>query len=80
MLDFLKELVQDVPDPSAGVMIDLEAEASEAKKKRKGTTTTLALITSDRNAPTTTKRRRRKRADTRGSRVNMTFGFLTINF
>jgi hypothetical protein len=66
-LDFLKELVQDVPDPSAGGTIDLEAEASEAKKKRKGkrsTTVTTTSVTSDPNAPTTTKKRRRKRANT----------------
>lgn len=34
MLDFLKELVEAVPDPSAGGTIDLEAELAENKKKR----------------------------------------------
>ncbi|KAH7910794.1 histone-fold-containing protein [Hygrophoropsis aurantiaca] len=35
MLDFLKEIVEAVPDPSAGGTIDLEAEAAEAAKKKK---------------------------------------------
>jgi hypothetical protein len=35
MLDFLKEIVEAVPDPSAGGTIDLEAENAEGKKKRK---------------------------------------------
>jgi len=34
MLDFLKEIVEGVPDPSAGGTIDLEAENAEAKRKR----------------------------------------------
>jgi len=34
MLDFLKEIVQAVPDPSAGGTIDFESELAEAKKKR----------------------------------------------
>lgn len=35
MLDFLKEIVESVPDPSAGGTIDLQAEAAEnAKRKR----------------------------------------------
>ena len=37
MLDFLKEIVEPVPDPSAGGTIDLEAENAEAaaaKRKR----------------------------------------------
>jgi hypothetical protein len=36
MLDFLKELVQGVPDPSAGGTVDLEAEGAEKKKRGKG--------------------------------------------
>ncbi|KAH7923222.1 histone-fold-containing protein [Leucogyrophana mollusca] len=35
MLDFLKEIVESVPDPSAGGTIDLEAEAAEAAKRKK---------------------------------------------
>jgi len=34
MLDFLKEIVEAVPDPSAGGTIDFESENAEAKKKR----------------------------------------------
>ncbi|KAF8642667.1 hypothetical protein AX16_009444, partial [Volvariella volvacea WC 439] len=37
MLDFLREIVQGVPDPSAGGTIDLEAENAENKKKRSRT-------------------------------------------
>ncbi|KAG6334815.1 hypothetical protein ID866_4267 [Astraeus odoratus] len=37
MFDFLKEIVESVPDPSAGGTIDLEAEGGEgAKRKRSG--------------------------------------------
>ncbi|KAG6812081.1 hypothetical protein H0H92_004445 [Tricholoma furcatifolium] len=35
MLDFLKEIVEAVPDPSAGGTIDLEAESAEAAAKKK---------------------------------------------
>lgn len=35
MLDFLKEIVEGVPDPSAGGTIDLELESSEKEKKRR---------------------------------------------
>jgi len=34
MLDFLKEIVQAIPDPSAGGTIDLDTENGEAKKRR----------------------------------------------
>ncbi|KAF8151737.1 histone-fold-containing protein [Crassisporium funariophilum] len=34
MLDFLKEIVEGIPDPSAGGTIDLDAENAEGKKKR----------------------------------------------
>ena len=36
MLDFLKEIVEGVPDPSAGGTIDLEAEQAEKDKKKRG--------------------------------------------
>lgn len=36
MLDFLKEIVESVPDPSAGGTIDLEAENAEASKRKRG--------------------------------------------
>jgi len=35
MLDFLKEIVEGVPDPSAGGTIDLELEPSEKEKKKR---------------------------------------------
>ncbi|KAG6844985.1 hypothetical protein H0H87_001928 [Tephrocybe sp. NHM501043] len=35
MLDFLKEIVEAVPDPSAGGTIDLESENTEAAAKKK---------------------------------------------
>ncbi|KAF8881619.1 histone-fold-containing protein [Infundibulicybe gibba] len=36
MLDFLKEIVEAVPDPSAGGTIDLEMENADAAKKKRG--------------------------------------------
>lgn len=36
MLDFLKEIVQGVPDPSAGGTIDLESENADGVKKKRG--------------------------------------------
>lgn len=36
MLDFLKEIVEAVPDPSAGGTIDVNAEPQEKEKKRRG--------------------------------------------
>ena len=36
MLDFLKEIVEAVPDPSAGGTIDVEAENAEARAKKRG--------------------------------------------
>jgi Dr1-associated corepressor len=35
-LDFLKEIVETVPDPSAGGTIDIESEIAEAAKKKRG--------------------------------------------
>jgi len=34
MLDFLREIVQAVPDPSAGGTIDLESERADGRRKR----------------------------------------------
>jgi len=34
MLDFLKEIVESVPDPSQGGTIDIEAEKLEGKKRK----------------------------------------------
>ncbi|KAH9475170.1 NCT transcriptional regulatory complex subunit A [Psilocybe cubensis] len=64
-LDFLKELVQDIPDPSAGGTIDFEAGNAEGKKKRgKGKRTAAAAAPGDGSVPAPPKRRRKKRADT----------------
>ena len=62
MLDFLKELVEAVPDPSAGGTIDLEAEATETKKRRgKGRRNTTAS-NPDADGDEAPKKRRRKKA------------------
>jgi hypothetical protein len=36
MLDFLKEIVEGVPDPSAGGTIDLETQNEEVGKRKRG--------------------------------------------
>ncbi len=54
-LDFLKELVQAIPDPSAGGTIDFEAENAEKKKRGKA-----RRAPADPNAP---KRRRKKKGE-----------------
>ena len=36
MLDFLKELVESVPDPSAGGTVALDADQADAPRKRRG--------------------------------------------
>ncbi|TFK38459.1 histone-fold-containing protein, partial [Crucibulum laeve] len=58
MLDFLKEIVEAVPDPSAGGTIDLEAENAEKKKRAKGKRA--AVGPGGEAAP---KRRRRKKGE-----------------
>ncbi|EAU83488.1 hypothetical protein CC1G_04744 [Coprinopsis cinerea okayama7 len=61
MLDFLKEIVEAVPDPSAGGTIDLEAENNEAKKRRgKGKRATAAASAGEGGTAPTKKRRRKK--------------------
>ncbi|KAF8127852.1 histone-fold-containing protein [Boletus edulis] len=60
MLDFLKEIVESVPDPSAGGTIDLEAEAAEGSKRKRGKTK------KNGTAPTTSgeqKKRRKRKVD-----------------
>jgi len=58
MLDFLKEIVESVPDPSAGGTIDLEAEAAEGSKRKRGKA-------KKNGAPTSgePKRRRKRKGD-----------------
>lgn len=63
MLDFLREIVETVPDPSAGGTIDLEAESAEnAAKKKKGKARKAATPKEkDPNAPP--RKRRKKKQD-----------------
>ncbi|KAI9058942.1 histone-fold-containing protein [Trametes sanguinea] len=62
MLDFLKEIVEAVPDPSAGGTIDIEAEAAERKKRGKGKDKKGSGDANGGEKPAP-KRRRRKAAD-----------------
>ena len=60
MLDFLKEIVETVPDPSAGGTIDLESENVDGKKKRgKGKRVGAGAAAGE----PSTKRRRKKKGD-----------------
>lgn len=64
VLDFLKEIVEAVPDPSAGGTIDLVAEAAEkaaAKKKSRR-----KPVSTAEGGPATPARRRRKKEDVAG--------------
>jgi hypothetical protein len=68
ILDFLKEIVQAVPDPSAGGTIDLEAEAEANKKRARPRTkrtpgAATAAATGEGGPPVTNSRRKRKKAD-----------------
>ncbi|KAG2155329.1 histone-fold-containing protein [Suillus bovinus] len=58
MLDFLKEIVESVPDPSAGGTIDLQAEAAENAKRKRSKAKKNGAASGD--AP---KRRRKKKED-----------------
>jgi len=68
MLDFLKEIVEPVPDPSAGGTINLEAEdnngGGEAKKRRapKGKKSTVG-DEEEGGAPAPKRRRRKKKEE-----------------
>ncbi|OCH91539.1 hypothetical protein OBBRIDRAFT_728490 [Obba rivulosa] len=57
MLDFLKEIVQAVPDPSAGGTRDIEQEASDPARKKRGKRKSGA------DAEGGTRRRKRKGAE-----------------
>ncbi|KAJ7902744.1 histone-fold-containing protein [Mycena olivaceomarginata] len=57
MLDFLKEIVEAVPDPSNGGTIDLEGENAEKKKRGKGKRT---AGNGNGEANTTRKKRKKK--------------------
>ncbi|KAK7036721.1 hypothetical protein VNI00_011386 [Paramarasmius palmivorus] len=60
MFDFLKEIVEGVPDPSAGGTIDLEAEAAEKKEKKRSKGKKAAAVNPD-GTPAAPKRRRKKK-------------------
>lgn len=57
MLDFLKEIVEAVPDPSAGGTIDLESQNAERRKRGK------ARKADGPTEPATRKRRQKKDGD-----------------
>ena len=63
--DFLREIVEAVPDPSAGGTIDLEAEASaEGKKKRRSKKVAVPGVTEREGGAAPKRRRKKKKADT----------------
>jgi len=63
--DFLREIVEAVPDPSAGGTIDLEAEASvEGKKKRRSKKVAVPGIAEGEGGAAPKRRRKKKKADT----------------
>ncbi|GBE85884.1 hypothetical protein SCP_0804070 [Sparassis crispa] len=60
MLDFLKELVEAVPDPSAGGTISLDLEGDGRKKRSKGKGKAAAALGEPSNGAGAGTRRRRK--------------------
>ncbi|KAF7331561.1 CBFD-NFYB-HMF domain-containing protein [Mycena kentingensis (nom. inval.)] len=60
MLDFLKELVESVPDPSNGGTIDLEEVAAEKKRRGKGKK---AAASNGDGEPAAPRKRRKRKAD-----------------
>ncbi|KAH9939771.1 histone-fold-containing protein [Epithele typhae] len=63
MLDFLKEIVEAVPDPSAGGTIDIEAENAEARAKKRGKGKDKKGAQENGAEKAAPKRRRRKASD-----------------
>lgn len=67
MLDFLKEIVEPIPDPSAGGTIDLDSEEALAnsEKKRRNTNKgkAAAKAAAEGGEPAPKKRRKKKEAD-----------------
>ncbi|KAF5369269.1 hypothetical protein D9758_002787 [Tetrapyrgos nigripes] len=61
MFDFLKEIVEGVPDPSAGGTIQMETGTSEKKKKAKG-----KKAAADGEGAAAPKRRRKKKVEENG--------------
>lgn len=64
MLDFLKEIVEGVPDPSAGGTIDMDVEPAEGGKRKRGKAKKEGAAAKDGNAEgAPTKRRRKKKGE-----------------
>ncbi|PBK62614.1 histone-fold-containing protein [Armillaria solidipes] len=64
MLDFLKEIVEGVPDPSAGGTIDMDVEPAEGGKRKRGKAKKEGAAAKDGNADgAPTKRRRKKKGE-----------------
>ncbi|KAJ7904989.1 histone-fold-containing protein [Mycena leptocephala] len=61
MLDFLKEIVEAVPDPSSGGTIDLEGQNAEKKKRGKG-----KRAAGNGNGEATTRKKRKKKGEAEG--------------
>ncbi|KAH9840805.1 histone-fold-containing protein [Rhodofomes roseus] len=59
VLDFLKEIVEAVPDPSAGGTIDLDADTNESGRKRRGGKGKRAAV-AEGEEPAAPRRRRKK--------------------
>ncbi|KIP05061.1 hypothetical protein PHLGIDRAFT_31056 [Phlebiopsis gigantea 11061_1 CR5-6] len=59
-LDFLKEIVEAVPDPSAGGTIDLQAEAAEKAAAKKRSRARKPAATTEGGAPAAPRKRRKK--------------------
>ena len=63
MFDFLKEIVEAVPDPSAGGTIDLETEANADGKKKRRSKKAVATGAADGEGGVAPKRRRKQKTD-----------------
>ncbi|KAF8495963.1 hypothetical protein F5888DRAFT_512947 [Russula emetica] len=77
MLDFLKELVEGVPDPSAGGKISLDQpgeneHTSSRRKGKKAAANTVDDGDEDGNRPPTKRRRRKKKEEVREAEVDGT--------
>jgi len=60
MFDFLKEIVEAVPDPSAGGTIDLETEANADGRKKRRSKKAVATGAADGEGGVAPKRQRKK--------------------
>jgi hypothetical protein len=60
MLDFLKEIVEGVPDPSAGGTVDLDGENADTLKKKRGKGKKGAPLAGSTDPAPTPKKRKKK--------------------